>query len=151
MADPVTVPRTPGTRSPDESVCHTLPAGAKLVLTLLAILAAGLIPLEHWPAQGLLLAVVFTGLSLAGVTMRYLARRLALFVQLQHAIPTRRAELVIQPRIPKTRLQPRRSRSQIPSLNPKPLTIDIARWELTVRRTENLSHGMTELRRRGIP
>ncbi len=72
----------PGERSSDESVCHGLPSGAKLAVTLLAILAAGLIPLERWPAQGLLLAVVFTGLSLAGVTMRYLARRLALFLPL---------------------------------------------------------------------
>lgn len=64
------------------SPCHALPAGAKLSLTLVTIIVAGLIPLEHWPAQGLLLAVVFTGLSLAGVTIRYLARRLALFLPL---------------------------------------------------------------------
>jgi cobalt/nickel transport system permease protein len=82
MANPGSVPRTAGIRSPDESICHALPSGTKLALTLLAILVAGLIPLEHWPAQGLLMAVVFTGLSLAGVTMRYLARRLALFLPL---------------------------------------------------------------------
>lgn len=82
--DPAASARSVGSPSPTSSAspCHALPAGAKLALTLVAILAAGLIPLEHWPAQGLLFAVVFTGLSLAGVTMRYLARRLALFLPL---------------------------------------------------------------------
>ncbi len=65
-----------------QSICHGLPAGAKLLFTLGAILTAGLIPLEHWPAQGLLLALVFIGLSLAGVTMQYLLRRLGLFLPL---------------------------------------------------------------------
>jgi cobalt/nickel transport system permease protein len=35
-----------------------------------------------WQAQGLLLGIVFAGLSLAGVTIRYLLRRLALFLPL---------------------------------------------------------------------
>ena len=71
-----------GERSPpsEMSVCHGLPAGTKLFLTLLVIVVSGLIPLERWPAQGLLLVAVFTALSLAGVTVRYLARRLALFL-----------------------------------------------------------------------
>jgi cobalt/nickel transport system permease protein len=64
------------------SICHALPSGMKLFLTVGAILVAGLIPLEHWPAQGLLLALVFIGLSLAGVTMPYLLRRLGLFLPL---------------------------------------------------------------------
>jgi len=54
----------------------------KLAITMTVILVAGLVPLEHWPAQGLLLAITFTGLSLAGVTMRYLLRRLVLFLPL---------------------------------------------------------------------
>ncbi|MBS0206543.1 MAG: hypothetical protein JSS49_26945 [Planctomycetes bacterium] len=65
-----------------QSICHALPAGIRLSLTIITILIAGLIPLEHWPAQGLLLALVFVGLSLAGVTMRYLFRRLGLFLPL---------------------------------------------------------------------
>lgn len=68
--------------SGSQSICHALPAGLKLLLTLGTILAAGLIPLEHWPAQGLLLGIVFIGLSLAGVTMQYLLRRLGLFLPL---------------------------------------------------------------------
>lgn len=70
------------TAGASQSICHAMPATAKIVLTLLVIIIAGLIPLEQWPAQGLLLAVVFAGLSLAGVTMPYLFRRLALFVPL---------------------------------------------------------------------
>ncbi len=65
-----------------QSICHALPAGMKLLLTLTAIIVAGIIPLELWPAQGLLLALVFVGLSLAGVTMPYLLRRLGLFLPL---------------------------------------------------------------------
>lgn len=71
-----------GSDSGPHSPCHALPAGLRLLLTLGTILLAGLIPLEHWPAQGLLLGVVFIGLSLAGVTMQYLLRRLGLFLPL---------------------------------------------------------------------
>ena len=66
----------------DQTLCHALPAVLKLILTLLVIVITGLIPLEHWPAQGLLLGFVFVGLSLAGVTIRYLFRRLFLFLPL---------------------------------------------------------------------
>ena len=66
----------------DQSIFHSLPSGLRLLLTIATILVAGLIPLELWPAQGLLLALVFVGLSLAGVTMRYLLRRLGLFLPL---------------------------------------------------------------------
>ncbi len=86
MVDREPASRTNADRSLNQtspaSPCHALPAGAKLALTLMVIIVAGLIPLEHWPAQGLLLAAVFTGLSLAGVTIRYLARRLTLFLPL---------------------------------------------------------------------
>jgi cobalt/nickel transport system permease protein len=67
---------------PVESVCHAVPSTLKLGLALLVIVVTGWIPLEHWPAQGLLLGLVFVGLSLAGVTIRYLLRRLALFLPL---------------------------------------------------------------------
>jgi cobalt/nickel transport system permease protein len=60
--------------------CDAIPATARLALTLLVIVVSSLIPLEHWPAHGLLLVVVFAGLSLAGVTLGYLARRLMLFL-----------------------------------------------------------------------
>jgi len=70
------------TESEPRTICDLMPAGLKILLTLTTIVAAGLIPLEHWPAQGLLLAIVFAGLSLAGVTMRYLLRRLGLFLPL---------------------------------------------------------------------
>ena len=69
-----------GATASDTSLCHGLPADAKLFLTLLVVVVSGLIPLEHWPAHGLLLVVVFAGLSLAGVTLGYLARRLMLFL-----------------------------------------------------------------------
>ena len=60
--------------------CDAIPGTARLALTLLVIVVSSLIPLEHWPAHGLLLVVVFAGLSLAGVTLGYLARRLMLFL-----------------------------------------------------------------------
>lgn len=62
------------------SPCHAMSADLKLALTLVVIVLASLIPLEHWPAQGLLMALVFAGLSLAGVDLGYLARRVATFM-----------------------------------------------------------------------
>ena len=62
------------------SLCHRIPSTWKLGLTLTIIVVASLIPLEHWPAIGLLLVVVFIGLSFADVKIGYLIRRLALFV-----------------------------------------------------------------------
>ena len=59
---------------------QAISSGWKLGLTLAVIIVASLIPLEHWPAQGLLLAIVFAGLSIAGATTGYLIRRLALFL-----------------------------------------------------------------------
>ncbi|MCX7394582.1 MAG: cobalt ECF transporter T component CbiQ [Planctomycetales bacterium] len=82
MDDAVPGSRTVGVDVSSRSVCHRLPANVKLGLTLLAIVVAGVIPLHHWPAQGLLLTLIFIGLSLSGVTIRYLARRLGLFVPL---------------------------------------------------------------------
>lgn len=71
-----------GDQSQAPSVCHALPATARLLLTLVTILIAGTIPAEYWQAQGLLFALTFVGLSLAGVTLRYLIRRLTLFLPL---------------------------------------------------------------------
>ena len=69
----------PPSAVPEISVCHRIPSGWKLGSTLAAILVSSLIPLENWPAMGLLLVVVLFGLSFANVTMIYLVRRLALF------------------------------------------------------------------------
>ena len=62
------------------SPCHRLPPTWKLALTLGAILAAVLIPPESWPAHGILLTVIFIGHTLAGIPLRYLARRLLWFL-----------------------------------------------------------------------
>ena len=73
------MPASPQTSS-DISPCHAISSGGKLGITLSVIVLSSFIPLEHWPAQGLLLAIVFAGLSIAGATIGYLARRLALFL-----------------------------------------------------------------------
>ena len=54
----------------------------KLGLTLAVIVLSSLISAENWPAHGILLAIVFSALSVAGVTLRYLIRRLSLFLPL---------------------------------------------------------------------
>ena len=68
--------------SPNRNSLHAvfLSAELKLGLTLTVILTASLIPADFWPAHGVLLGLTFAGLSLAGVRLRYLARRLALFL-----------------------------------------------------------------------
>ena len=70
----------PSSITPADNPCRSLPGSLKLAITLVVILVASLIPLEHWPAQGLLLVVVFIGLSVAGVALNYLFRRLMLFL-----------------------------------------------------------------------
>lgn len=62
------------------TICHRLPAGLKLVLTLLVVVAAGVIPLRLWPLTGCLLCLVFAALSLAEIPIRYLLRRMALWL-----------------------------------------------------------------------
>lgn len=64
------------------SVCHRLPPKLKLLLALAVILTGVSIPVSYWPAQGVLAALVFAGHSLAGIPLKYLARRLALFLPL---------------------------------------------------------------------
>lgn len=68
--------------SSNAEACNSIPPDVKLGLTLAVIVIASLIPLENWPAQGVLLAIVFAALSIAGVTLKYLARRLSLFLPL---------------------------------------------------------------------
>lgn len=62
------------------NVCRRLPVTVKIVVTLAVIVLASLIPVEQWPAAGVLLVVVFVGLSLADVGLGYLFRRLVLFI-----------------------------------------------------------------------
>lgn len=69
-------------RGSKPSLFQPFPGGLKLLMALAMILAAGLIPLENWPAHGLLIGVIYIGLSIAGVTTGYLLRRLALFLPL---------------------------------------------------------------------
>ncbi|MEX0726459.1 MAG: cobalt ECF transporter T component CbiQ [Planctomycetaceae bacterium] len=64
----------------EASVCHRLPTGLKLALTLTVILVGCFVPVEHWPVHVMLLSVVFAGQSLAGIPLAYLVRRLALFL-----------------------------------------------------------------------
>lgn len=77
----VAMPARSATGNPP-SLCHSIPSDVKLGLTLGVIVISSLIPLENWPALGLLLVIVFGSLSLAGVTVRYLIRRLTLFLPL---------------------------------------------------------------------
>jgi cobalt/nickel transport system permease protein len=62
------------------SVCHRLPARLKIVLTLGVILASLCLPIEQWPLHGCLLCLVFAAQSLAKIPLRYLLRRLTLFL-----------------------------------------------------------------------
>ncbi|MDB5385999.1 MAG: ABC-type cobalt transport system, permease component CbiQ [Planctomycetaceae bacterium] len=58
------------------TICHRLPTWFKLVLTM-AIIAGGLlVPAESWPIHGLLLCLVFSAHSLAGIPLDYLWQRL---------------------------------------------------------------------------
>jgi len=63
-----------------QSVCHRLPAAVKLLLTLGVAVLGMLVPVRFWPVHGLLAMLVFVGHTLAQIPMRYLLRRLALFL-----------------------------------------------------------------------
>ncbi|MFN0198044.1 MAG: cobalt ECF transporter T component CbiQ [Planctomycetaceae bacterium] len=62
------------------TICHRLPTGFKLAVTLCFILVGCLIPVEHWHVHVMLLTLVFVGHTLAGIPMSYLIRRLSLFM-----------------------------------------------------------------------
>src|SRR4051812_39761673 len=47
----------PGSFEAGSNLCRMLPSGMKVGLTLSVVILASLIPLEHWPAHGFLLAV----------------------------------------------------------------------------------------------
>lgn len=63
----------------DFSYCHRMPSDWKLGLTISTIIVASLIPFEHWPMLGFLMAIVLTALVFADASVSYLARRLGLF------------------------------------------------------------------------
>ena len=62
------------------SLCHRLPSGAKVGLTFAVVLLAVVIPPESWPLSGLLGCVIFVGHTLANIPIRYLVRRLMIFL-----------------------------------------------------------------------
>ena len=58
------------------SIIHRWPVGLKLVLAIGIITSGLFIRGEAWPLHGLLLCVVFAGLSVAGIPLSYLWQRL---------------------------------------------------------------------------
>ena len=62
------------------TVCHRLPSAVKLLLTVGVVLVGMLVPPGSWPVHGVLAMLVFTGHTLARVPMRYLLRRIGLFL-----------------------------------------------------------------------
>lgn len=62
------------------SPCHRLPPLLKLLMTLSAIILGIVIPLENWPAHGVLGCVIFAGHSIAQIPVSYLTKRLSLFL-----------------------------------------------------------------------
>ena len=62
------------------TICHRLPAGVKLFLTLSVVIAGVSLPPRHWPIQGALACLVFAGHTLARIPLSYLGKRLAWFL-----------------------------------------------------------------------
>lgn len=62
------------------SPCHRLPPVLKLVLSVTVILLGIAVPLENWPAYGVLGCVLFAGHSIARIPLSYLLKRLSLFL-----------------------------------------------------------------------
>jgi cobalt/nickel transport system permease protein len=63
-----------------KSLCHRLPGAVKIAISISLILSALAIPLERWPLLGVLLVLIYLGLSVAGVPLAYLVRRIGLFL-----------------------------------------------------------------------
>ncbi len=61
------------------SIIHRWPVWFKLVLAISVITSGLFIRSEAWPLHGLLLCVVFAGLSIAGISLSYLWQRLVGF------------------------------------------------------------------------
>lgn len=62
------------------SPCHRLPPLVKLGLGVSVIVGGVAIPIENWPAYGVLGCLVFAGHSIAGIPMAYLLKRVSLFL-----------------------------------------------------------------------
>lgn len=62
------------------SVCHRLPPVVKLFLTAGVIIAGVAIPIEFWPAYGVLACLVFMAHSVAGIPFLWLMKRLLIFL-----------------------------------------------------------------------
>lgn len=69
-----------------QSLCHRLPDRLKVLLTFTVALIAVSIPPRYWPVQGVLGVLIFTGHTLAGIPLAYLARRLAVFLPMVLAL-----------------------------------------------------------------
>lgn len=67
-------------RNNGPTICHRLPPLVKLSAAVTVILTGLLIPADAWPVFGVLGCLVFTGHSIAAVPVRYLARRVLLFL-----------------------------------------------------------------------
>ncbi len=63
-----------------QSICHRMPAIAKLLLTLVVVGIAVSIPIDYWPVQGVLGCVILLGHTLARIPISYVVRRLAIFL-----------------------------------------------------------------------
>ncbi len=68
------------------SICHRLPALAKLIMAITVVVVGVSIPVELWPIQGVLVGIVFMAHSLARIPLSYLLRRLALFLPMLFVI-----------------------------------------------------------------
>jgi cobalt/nickel transport system permease protein len=69
-----------------QTICHRLPALVKLILALSVVIAGVCLPARLWPAQGVLISLVFIAQSLARIPLAYIFRRLAFFLPLVVAI-----------------------------------------------------------------
>jgi len=62
------------------TICHRLPPAVKLAITVAVVLAGLLMPVRFWPVHGVLAMLAFVGHTLAHVPLRYLLRRIGLFL-----------------------------------------------------------------------
>ena len=62
------------------SMCHRLPPRAKLSVALIVVVVSVSIPIQYWPAHGVLGCLIFAGHSLARIPLKYVAWRLSVFL-----------------------------------------------------------------------
>lgn len=61
------------------SLCHRMPPSLKLLLAIMIIVLGVAIPIEFWPAYGVLGCIVFAGHSVARIPVSYLLKRVLIF------------------------------------------------------------------------